>query len=101
MHGYEIPRFCHSSRNIYESLQSEIYKSLIRPHFRNQEPTDTKVQLTKSVIVRMKNKTTKIPNSEESGPNGKFKSSNTSNQWISTVLFLTWYMQFLMKKMFN
>ena len=29
----------------------------------------------------------------------KIKSSNTSNEWITTIIFLTWYRYFLIKKM--
>ena len=28
--------------------------------------------------------------------NDKIKSPNTSNEWITTVIFLTWYRHFLM-----
>ena len=55
------------------------------------------INCQKSVYLRMKSKITK--NTELQGKfkkespqsNGKIKSSNTSNEWITTVIFLTWY----------
>ena len=56
----------------------------------------------------LKSKITKILNSEENSKqipililNCKIKSSKTSNEWIPTIIFLTWYKHFLVKNRHN
>ena len=53
------------------------------------QTTCIKGKITKNTELRGKLKT------ESPKSNGKIKSSNTSNEWITTVMFMTLYMHFL------